>query len=124
MSSPIPVSQTRNLQKDLRILVVDDTVVIRGAIRGALDKLDRPISVIEAADGDEALAIMRRAQIDVIFCDINLPGISGPEALAHAYAMHERPPFMVMMSSMKSDAVRKIGQQLRVYEFLQKPFRT
>lgn len=114
----------RKAQKELRVLVVDDTIVIRGAIRAALDKLDRPITVIEAAAGDEALAIMKRAPVDVVFCDIHLPGLSGPEALAHAYALQERPPFVVMMSSMKSDAVRKIGQQLRVYEFLQKPFRT
>ncbi|CAN1539651.1 two-component response regulator VirG [Rhabdaerophilaceae bacterium] len=110
--------------KDMRILIVDDAVIIRGTIRGALEKLDRPISVIEAAAGDEALAIMRQTKVDVIFCDINLPGISGPEALAHAYAEQERPPFMVLMSSMKSDAIRAIGQKLRVYEFLEKPFRS
>jgi CheY-like chemotaxis protein len=107
----------------LRVLVVDDAVVVRGSIRAALDKLDRPISVIEASAGDEALSIMQRALVDIVFCDINLPGISGPEALAHAYAQLERPPFLVLMSSIQSDSVKKIGQQLRVYEFLSKPFR-
>lgn len=104
--------------------MVDDSLTIRGAIRSALDKLDRPLVVIEAAAGDEALEIMQRTPIDVIFCDIHLPGISGPEALARAFGAGERPPFMIMMSTVHPDQVREIGRQLRVYEFLQKPFRT
>ncbi len=110
--------------KGLRVLVVDDAVVIRGAIRAALDKLERPLTVIEAAAGDEALAIMRQSPVDMIFCDIHLPGISGLEALAHAFATQERPPFMVLMSSLDAEAVREVGRKLRVYEFLKKPFRT
>lgn len=110
--------------RPLRILVVDDSVVIRGTIRAALDKLDRPLTVIEAAAGDEALAIMRQSQVNMIFCDIQLPGISGLEALAYAFATQEHPPFMVLMSSLDAGAVREVGRKLRVYEFLQKPFRT
>jgi CheY-like chemotaxis protein len=110
--------------RSLRILVVDDSVVIRGTIRAALDKLERPLTVIEAAAGDEALAIMRQSQVNMIFCDIHLPGISGLEALAYAFARQEHPPFMVLMSSLDAESVREVGRKLRVYEFLQKPFRT
>jgi two-component system, chemotaxis family, chemotaxis protein CheY len=108
----------------LRVLVVDDVLVIRGAIRAALDKLERSLTVVESADGQEALAIMRQFPVDVIFCDIHLPGLSGLEALAHAFSAQERPPFMVLMSSMEADSVREVGRKLRVYEFLRKPFRT
>lgn len=119
-----PAFPARTVAKALRVLVVDDAVVIRGAIRSALDKLERPLTVIEAAAGDEALAIMRQSPVDMIFCDIHLPGISGLEALAHAFAAQERPPFMVLMSSMDAEAVREVGRKLRVYEFLRKPFRS
>lgn len=106
-----------------RILVVDDQHIVRGAVRSALDKLDRPLLIIEADSGEEALSIMRSARIDVIFCDIYLPGISGPEALAHAYGLRERRPFMILMSTGQSDAVREVGRRVGVYEFLAKPFR-
>lgn len=109
--------------KSLRVLVVDDAVVIRGAIRSALDKLERTLTVVEAADGEEALSIMRQFPVDMIFCDIHLPGISGLEALAHAFAKQDRPPLMVLMSSMDAESVREVGRKLRVYEFLRKPFR-
>lgn len=109
--------------QSLRVLVVDDQLVVRAAVRSALDQLDRPFLVIEADTGEEALEIMRRARVDIIFCDIQLPGISGPEALAHAYAGKEQRPFMVLMSARRSEAVQEIGRRVGVYEFLAKPFR-
>lgn len=109
--------------RPLRILIVDDQLIVRGAIRSALDKIERSFLVIETDTGEEALAIMRSAQVDIIFCDIQLPGISGPEALAHAYTTAERRPFMVLMSTRQSAAVREIGRGVGVYEFLAKPFR-
>lgn len=107
----------------LRILVVDDQHIVRGAVRSALDTLNRPLLVIEADSGEEALAIMRSTKIDVIFCDIHLPGISGPEALAHAYGALEHRPFMVLMSTGRGETVREVGRRVGVYEFLAKPFR-
>lgn len=107
----------------LRILIVDDHLVVRGAVRSALEKLDRPFLVIEADSGEEALSIMRNSKADVIFCDIQLPGISGPEALAHAYGSDHPRPFMVLMSGHRSESVLEIGRKIGVYEFLAKPFR-
>lgn len=107
----------------VRILVVDDQLVVRGAVRSALEKLDRPLLVIEADSGEEALSIMRSTRIDVIFCDIHLPGISGPEALAHAYGASDQRPFMVLMSTMRGEGVKEIGGRIGVYEFMAKPFR-
>ncbi|KAF0231427.1 MAG: Signal transduction histidine [Beijerinckiaceae bacterium] len=109
--------------RPLRILIVDDQLVVRGALRSALDKLERPILVIEAGTGEEALGIMQNAQVDVIFCDIQLPGISGPEALAHAYGVAAERPFMVLMSTRHTSEFRVIGQGIGVYEFLAKPFK-
>ncbi len=107
----------------LRILIVDDQVVARGAVRSALDRIDRPLLVIEADTGEEALSIMQNAKIDIIFCDVQLPGLSGPEALVHAFGASDLRPFMVLMSTRQTDAVREVGRRVGVYEFLGKPFR-
>jgi two-component system, chemotaxis family, chemotaxis protein CheY len=106
-----------------RVLVVDDQLVIRGAIRSALDKLERHFLIIETDTGEEALAIMQSAKVDIIFCDIQLPGISGPEALAHAYGNRDQRPFMVLMSGKKGEAIHDMGRRIGVYEFMGKPFR-
>ncbi|HRE21736.1 MAG TPA: response regulator, partial [Rhabdaerophilum sp.] len=105
-----------------RILIVDDQIVARAAVRSALDKMDGNFVVIEADNGSEALEIMRNARIDIIFCDVQLPGISGPEALVHAFGSRDHRPFMVLMSGMHSETVRELGRKVGVYEFMLKPF--
>lgn len=109
--------------RPLRILIVDDQNVVRGAVRSALEKQDRPFAVIEAETGEEAQAIMQNTRIDIIYCDVQLPGISGPEALALAYNGDAPRPFMVLMSASKSPSLTEIGQRIGVYEFMPKPFR-
>jgi CheY-like chemotaxis protein len=117
-----PHSAPLNVPK-LRVLVVDDQWIARAAIRAALEQLDEPFSVIDAETGEEALSIMRNVSVSVIFCDVHLPGISGPEALAHAYADRGEKPFMVLMSAQRSSSLREIGQRIGVYEFMPKPFK-
>ena len=107
----------------LRVLIVDDQAVVRGALRGALEKAERAIEVIEVDSGEEALAVMVRGRIDVVFCDVYLPGMTGPEALAQAYAGRWPRPFLILMSSARNPAIAEIGRQVGVYEFLGKPFR-
>ena len=105
-----------------RVLIVDDQLIVRGAVRAALEKMDREFLVIEADSGEEALKILRNAHVDMIFCDIQLPGMTGPEALVQAFGDKAQRPFMVLMSTHQGAGVREIGRKVGVYEFMPKPF--
>lgn len=105
-----------------RVLIVDDQLVVRGAVRAALEKLERSLLVIEADTGEEALSILRATHVDMIFCDIQLPGMTGPEALVQAFGDKAMRPFMVLMSTHQTAGVREIGRKVGVYEFMPKPF--
>jgi two-component system, chemotaxis family, chemotaxis protein CheY len=110
-------------QRPLRILIVDDNFVPRGAIRSAFEKSDHNFEIVEAETGEEALVIIKHARFDLIFCDIQMPGISGPEALAVAFRDELSKPFMVLMSTKIGATVAEIGRKIGVYEFLAKPFK-
>lgn len=58
-----------------RILVVDDAAVTRTMLRGVLEKAGH--QVIEAADGDAALAAFRQTPAQAAFVDIFMPGKEG-----------------------------------------------
>jgi CheY-like chemotaxis protein len=64
----------------IKILVVDDSEVVRQSIRQALQQIGEFQDVAEAADGLEAVRQARELQPDVILLDIGLPGINGIEA--------------------------------------------
>jgi two-component system alkaline phosphatase synthesis response regulator PhoP len=61
------------------VLVCDDEPIVRILVRAALDR-EKYIMVV-ARDGNEALALARSEQPDLILLDVVMPGRSGPNVL-------------------------------------------
>jgi DNA-binding NarL/FixJ family response regulator len=61
----------------MRILIADDSEVLRRAVRGVLSEEANWEICGEAANGVEALEKARELQPDVVLLDINMPGSSG-----------------------------------------------
>jgi two-component system NtrC family sensor kinase len=99
-------------------LVVDDEPSIRRLVARLLRK--RGFDVIEAASGEEALALVRATNIAVVFCDVRMPGISGLELYdACAASGDEPPPFVFMTGDRATVGSARDGAQV-----LAKPFTT
>jgi DNA-binding NarL/FixJ family response regulator len=64
----------------LRVLLVDDHALVRSAIRQALDAPDIEV-VGEARNAEEALELAPRLRPDLVLLDIDLPGMTGIEAV-------------------------------------------
>ena len=62
-----------------RILIVEDHPSMRRALRLVLEP---DYDVIEAADGANAVVMVRAESPDLVLLDLNLPGVSGSEVLA------------------------------------------
>lgn len=80
--------------RSLRVLVVDDSGLLRKVIRGILES-DPHIRVVgEARDGAEALQMIPRIKPDVVTLDINMPVMDGITALKHIMIKFPRPTVM------------------------------
>jgi DNA-binding NarL/FixJ family response regulator len=80
----------------VRVAVVDDQTLVRRGIRSLLELSDEVVVVAEAADGDEALAVVDRGDVDVLLLDLRMPGRDGLGVLE---ALRERgggPPVLVL----------------------------
>ncbi len=64
----------------IRVLLVDDHALVRSAIRQALDAPDIEV-VGEARNAEEALDLAPRLRPDLVLLDIDLPGMTGIEAV-------------------------------------------
>jgi DNA-binding NarL/FixJ family response regulator len=64
----------------VRLLIADDHPVFRGGLKMLLDSLDTVELVGEASNGEEAIAMARELQPDVILMDLHMPGVNGIEA--------------------------------------------
>lgn len=64
----------------MKILLVDDHPIVRAGLRQLLATA-ASVAVCEAAEGREALALVRRERPDVVVLDLNLPGVGGVELI-------------------------------------------
>ena len=67
-------------KKPTRVLIADDHALVRAGIRALLEKVAAVEVVAEAADGREALELIKTHQPHVVLMDIAMPGINGLEA--------------------------------------------
>jgi DNA-binding NarL/FixJ family response regulator len=67
-------------EDSIRVLVVDDSEVVRLKLRHLLEGADATEPVGEAADGETGLALAARLAPDVVIMDLKMPGMSGIEA--------------------------------------------
>jgi two-component system LytT family response regulator len=66
----------------MRVLIVDDEAPARARLRRMLGQYDGVQVVAEAGDGDAALCLAAELAPDVLFLDIQMPGVSGLDVAA------------------------------------------
>jgi two-component system KDP operon response regulator KdpE len=101
-----------------RILVVDDEVEIRRALKTGLT--DHGFDVEVAASGEEALAAANIRRPDIVLLDLGLPGIDGFAVLTQ---LRERSRAAVIVLSVMADERDKVrALDLGADDYLVKPF--
>ena len=80
-----------------RVLVVDDSELMRALLVNVIDALDDFEVVAEASTGFQAIRILHEVNPDIITLDIEMPDLGGLETLA--YIMSEAPRPVVIVSS-------------------------
>lgn len=90
MSSPTP-------QDPIRVLIVDDSAVIRGFVSRALSDLSEVLVVASVSDGQAGVNALKRELVDIVILDIEMPVMDGLTALPQMVAAS--PWTRVIMSS-------------------------
>lgn len=106
-----------------KLLVVDDSNLIRGMIRKIFEPCQEIQVVGEAANGLEALALIPELNPDVITLDVNMPIMDGLTTLKHIMIKHPKPT--LMFSTLTAEGAPATFDALRygAVDFLQKPSR-
>jgi CheY-like chemotaxis protein len=107
--------------RTLQVLVTDDEPITRTLIRQLLEK--QAYTVLEAADGREAVEIVARERPDLILIDLNMPGVDGYQAIAQIRADRSLAwmPILVLTGE-EGPAVEDRVMQLGASDYLVKPF--
>ena len=108
----------------MRILIVDDSAMMRTMIKRVIKLTDVQVEAIfEASNGAEGLALLEANDIHLLLTDINMPVMSGAEMLREI-ALNDRWRGLsrVIISTDGSTARREEATDLDVTCYLEKPF--
>jgi CheY-like chemotaxis protein len=103
------------------MLVADDSRTIQLFFRNVVAKSSHAVELIATEDGVECATLLQEGAFDLAFVDVNMPGMSGMEALGAARLKGIK-TFVTIMSTKSSAPWFKLARQLNVYEYLVKPF--
>ena len=101
------------------ILIVDDESAIRRALKTTLRNLG--FSTIEAARGEEAVALVRTGSFDAVLLDINMPGMSGVQTCRALRQFSEQLPIL-MLTVRDSEDDKVEALDAGASDYVTKPF--
>ena len=112
----------KNMHKSAAILIVDDYLLIRTAVRQVLTELGFS-NVYQADNGKAAQELMRKQPIDIVIGDWGMPVMSGLDLVRwmRQDARHAQTPFMMLTAEANPASVRS-ALQAGVDAYMIKPF--
>ena len=107
-----------------RILIVDDSPGMRKVIKKTLGQSGFPAEVyFEAGDGIEALDVLSKEDVDIVFTDINMPNMNGEELMEQISLKPEyRRLLVIVVSTDRSEERMQRMSALGAKGYVTKPF--
>jgi two-component system LytT family response regulator len=100
----------------VRTFIVDDEPIARAGLRAMLGAIDWVDVIGEAADGESAVSAINTRRPELIFLDVQMPGLIGTEVLRRL----EGSPFVIFTTAFSEHAVTAF--ELGAVDYLLKPF--
>ncbi|HRE81142.1 MAG TPA: response regulator, partial [Opitutaceae bacterium] len=101
------------------ILVIDDDAEIRYSLTRVLSS--RKWQVVEAASGEQGIAVVKKSPPDLVFLDIRMGGMSGIEALQHIRSANPR-QMVVLMTAFGTAQTAIEAMKYGAFDYIMKPF--
>jgi len=105
-----------------KILTVDDALTMRKMI--SLTLRGAGYDIVEAADGMDALNVVRNQQVDLMIVDVNMPRMNGIEFTkqVRTMAQYRRTPILILTTE-SATGVKNQGRAAGATGWIVKPFK-
>jgi two-component system chemotaxis response regulator CheY len=103
-----------------RVLVVDDSKVVRQMIREELEKCGHIVAG-EAGTGREAITLFRKEKPDLVTMDIIMDDIDGIDAIRKILTIDKKAKIIVI-SALEQESIVDELKRLGVVDYISKPF--
>ncbi len=119
-SAPHPDPLPRGGEGGGHVLVVDDDAGVRFTLQGLLE--DEGLEVVEAADGEAALAQIEKGGISLVVSDVRMPKLDGLGLLERVQALPEPRPPVILVTAHGNERLAVEAIKRGAYDYFKKPF--
>lgn len=100
----------------IKVLLADDHALMREGLKQLFEYADDIEVKAEAANGEEVLQQLKKNRFDLILLDVTMPGLQGPELIAHILELpHAAPILMLSMHNETQIAKRNLKAGAKGY---------
>lgn len=100
------------------LLITDDDLEFRQTLRGVFEP--RGYNTLLAADGEEALEIVRTREVHLLLLDMHMPRLTGLETIRRVKQFNAAIP-CILMSADLDDTLTQLAFQAQAFQVLAKP---
>jgi DNA-binding response OmpR family regulator len=106
-----------------RILIVDDSVLMRDIIKESIEEAFSGVGVSGATNGEEAQKLLSSRHFDLVLCDWEMPALKGNTLLQwlREDSSHKRVPFIMITGRGDRESILEV-KELGVTGYIIKPF--
>lgn len=101
----------------MTVLIADDETIVRLALKRALSVLN--CTIIEASNGEEAVEKWNQSNPALVFLDVLMPGLTGPQVLSEIGQNNAK---IILMSAYTGEYDMEKARSLGANLFIAKPF--
>ena len=101
-----------------KVMVVDDSRIMRNIVKNTFDLLKIPVRYLEAGDGQQALQALSANKVDLVLLDWNMPNLPGIDFLKKVKSMDDYkdiPVIMVTSEAAKLNVIEAVKAGATAY---------
>lgn len=96
------------MDKNIRLMVVDDHVIMREGLKQIFLLDERLVVVAEAGNGTQVMEGLRSEEVDLLLLDMSMPGLCGEDLITRIHLQYPRLPILILTMYSEPQIARRV----------------
>lgn len=96
------------MDNNIRLMVVDDHVIMREGLKQIFSLDERLVVVAEAGNGTQVMEGLRSEQVDLLLLDMSMPGLCGEDLITRIHLQHPKLPILILTMFSELQIARRV----------------
>ncbi|EXU75777.1 MULTISPECIES: response regulator [Erwiniaceae] len=96
------------MDNNIRLMVVDDHVIMREGLKQIFSLDERLVVVAEAGNGTQVMEGLRSEQVDLLLLDMSMPGLCGEDLITRIHLQYPKLPILILTMYSEPQIARRV----------------